>query len=241
MKKLILIMFCAMLSLAAVAQHNRLVKGYVMNEEGKPLSGATIQVVNSDSSTVTDKDGYFEIKAKTNIAKKDGIGFKSVGEFYFGRNLGLNYVGGYRFNKYLFVGAGIGVNIATEMEDDGRGDDLSIPLFGYVKTNFTKSRWSPFFALPVGMKFLTTPTFRETFSDDSYYDYNFSTPQFFVSPQIGVDCNINEKISTYLSIALSYTWVDYESVHYDEYIEHSYRYDEKYFDMSLEMHFGVNF
>ena len=62
MKKLILIMFCAMLSLAAVAQHNRLVKGYVMNEEGESLSGVTIKAVNSESSTVTDKDGYFEIK-----------------------------------------------------------------------------------------------------------------------------------------------------------------------------------
>ena len=50
-----------MLSLASLAQSNRIVKGAVMNENDEPMSGVVIKALNSDESTVTDKNGRFEI------------------------------------------------------------------------------------------------------------------------------------------------------------------------------------
>ena len=66
MKKMMLqVLFCFVLSMAGVAQNNRLVKGFVINEKEEPLSGVTIQAVYSDVSTVTDKDGHFEINVSS--------------------------------------------------------------------------------------------------------------------------------------------------------------------------------
>ena len=62
MKRLLFIMFCAMFSLAGIAQNVRIVKGAVMNENDEPLSGVTIKAVNSDAKTITDNNGRFELK-----------------------------------------------------------------------------------------------------------------------------------------------------------------------------------
>ena len=76
MKRCVLIIFCAMLSVLGMAQSSRVVKGMVMSVDEEPLSGATIRVPGSNSSVVSSYDGRFEIKAPVSAneieASKDG-------------------------------------------------------------------------------------------------------------------------------------------------------------------------
>ena len=76
MKRCVLIIFCAMLSVLGMAQSTRVVKGMVMSVDEEPLSGATIRVPGSNSSVVSSYDGRFEIKAPVSAneieASKDG-------------------------------------------------------------------------------------------------------------------------------------------------------------------------
>lgn len=51
------------LSIAVLAQNNRIVSGTVVDSEGLPVIGATVQEVGSKEGTVTDADGRFTISA----------------------------------------------------------------------------------------------------------------------------------------------------------------------------------
>ena len=83
MKRIILIIFCAILSIAGMAQNTSVVKGMVMNADEEPLSGATVRVLGFSNSTVSSHDGKFEmtipVHAKEIQASKDGY-FESVAE-----------------------------------------------------------------------------------------------------------------------------------------------------------------
>ena len=76
MKRFVLIMFCAILSIAGMAQNTRTVKGMVMTTDEEPLSGATIRVPGSNSSVESSHDGRFQIEAPAHAkeieALKDG-------------------------------------------------------------------------------------------------------------------------------------------------------------------------
>ena len=76
MKRFLLIIFCAMLSVIGMAQSTRVVKGMVMSVDEEPLSGVTIRVPGSNSSAVSSYDGRFEIKSPISAneieASKDG-------------------------------------------------------------------------------------------------------------------------------------------------------------------------
>ncbi len=78
---LMLICICAIqLSYAQQSQtHDSILRGYVYdtNEPPMPLPNATIVVVGSTNGTVTNLDGYFEIKAKVgDVIKFSMVGFK---------------------------------------------------------------------------------------------------------------------------------------------------------------------
>ena len=78
-------LFCAVLSVAAMAQNTRTVKGLVMNTDNEPLSGATVRVLGSNSVAVSSYDGKFELEAPLNAkeieASKDGY-LNSKAEIY---------------------------------------------------------------------------------------------------------------------------------------------------------------
>src|SRR6266487_2313163 len=42
------------------------IKGRVLNEDDKPLSGVTIQVLNVEKNTITNDTGYFQISVAAN-------------------------------------------------------------------------------------------------------------------------------------------------------------------------------
>ncbi len=410
MKRLLFIMFCAMFSLAGMAQNLRTVKGAVMNENDEPLSGVIIKAVNSDSETITDKNGRFELKvdlyikfveasyenyitakaeidgsyivfnlkvdkqllkekakaeaeakkaaaeqakaeaeakraaeqaaaeqaeaeakkaaaekakaeaeakakaeaeakkvaaekakaeaeakkvaaekakaeadarraaekaavektkaeaeAKRAVAEKNNVevetkriacfsthisGYNSVidvSSFSF-RNVGVNYIGGYRFNNYLFVGAGAGVEMPLEgkyilepsyVEGEyfisGIKRGVTIPLFAHARANFLNCRWSPFFALSAGARFMIPKTLRlEQVELLQECKYNFISP--FVNPQLGVNFRATPKTSVYLSVGVN------------GYVEEELNYINRYeirckprYLLGYDLHFGVTF
>ncbi|MBO5865258.1 MAG: hypothetical protein J6Q73_04325 [Bacteroidaceae bacterium] len=62
MKRIVLTIFCAILTFAGMAQNTCVVKGMVMNTAEEPLSGVTIQVPGYNKSVLSSSDGRFEIE-----------------------------------------------------------------------------------------------------------------------------------------------------------------------------------
>lgn len=71
-------------------------------------------------------------------------------------------INGYRFNPYIFLGAGLSIDIATYGNICRVGDPQTynevknmvvpiIPLYAVVKVNITKTRISPFFMFKLGL------------------------------------------------------------------------------------------
>ena len=381
-----------MFSLAGMAQNLRTVKGAVMNENDEPLSGVIIKAVNSDSETITDKNGRFELKvdlyikfveasyenyitakaeidgsyivfnlkvdkqllkekakaeaeakkaaaeqakaeaeakraaekaaaekakaeaeakrdaeqaavekakaeaeakraaaekakaeaeakrlaeqaaaeknkaeAKRAAAEKNNVevetkriacfsthisGYNSVidvSSFSF-RNVGVNYIGGYRFNNYLFVGAGAGVEMPLEgkyilepsyVEGEyfisGIKRGVTIPLFAHARANFLNCRWSPFFALSAGARFMIPKTLRlEQVGLLQECKYNFISP--FVNPQLGVNFRATPNTSVYLSVGVN-GYVEEELSYINRY---QIRCKPRYL-LGYDLHLGVTF
>ena len=60
MKKLLLLPLLVLVLIQGFAQ-SRVIKGKVLDEAGKPLSGATVNVKGTSTSTITDAGGNFEL------------------------------------------------------------------------------------------------------------------------------------------------------------------------------------
>lgn len=69
MKKIFILMFCALLPLCATAQNTRIVKGTVISEDDDRLSGAVVRVDGRTTDTVTDEDGNFTITVSSDAKK----------------------------------------------------------------------------------------------------------------------------------------------------------------------------
>ena len=76
MKRYFLILFCAILSIAGMAQNTRTIRGLVMDDNEEPLAGVTIKVIGSNINTISSHNGRFEIKIPVNAneieASKEG-------------------------------------------------------------------------------------------------------------------------------------------------------------------------
>ena len=387
MKRLLFIMFCAMFSLAGIAQNVRIVKGAVMNENDEPLSGVTIKAVNSDAKTITDNNGRFELKvdlyikyveaiyenyitakaeidgsyivfnlkldkkllkakaeaeskrvveqakadkakveaeakrvaeqakadkakaeaeakrvaeqakadkakaeaeakrvaeqAKADKAKAEAeakrvaelakaeaevkhvteqaipknrakkvvlkanysehiSGYNSIvdASAFFFRSVGINYIGGYKFNNYLFVGAGVGVEMPFG-DNDIYLDDLEIkrgvsfPVYAHIRANFLNARWSPFFALSAGARFIIP---QEVYIKGSRQSYEYNYISAFVNPQLGVNFKVTPKTSTYLSVGIDGYTEEELSIINDYQISGKPR-----FFLGFDLHLGVTF
>ncbi|MBQ2979756.1 MAG: carboxypeptidase-like regulatory domain-containing protein [Bacteroidaceae bacterium] len=63
MRKILFLLFCSVVSLAAFGQASRTVRGVVFDDKDIPLQGVTVSVVGSpDVSTLSDENGLFEMK-----------------------------------------------------------------------------------------------------------------------------------------------------------------------------------
>ncbi len=116
--------------------------------------------------------------------------------------LGVNYIGGYRFNPYFFLGLGTGVNFSLATPDKSklylpfcRPTTLNVPIYIHFKVNFTKSNWSPYASMSIGGR--VSKKVHQTYGD-FYINYNQSG--LFGDVSFGIDRNITKNLSLYLGI-----------------------------------------
>lgn len=121
---------------------------------------------------------------------------------------GLEYIGGVRFSNLFFLGAGIGINFHSFSDDldevlidDGSRYEcydcpenlVSVPLYLHTRLYFTDTRCQPFFALSVGGQITGLKTAKGY--DEIYYNPSC----FMITPQLGVNYQLNDKASMYLT------------------------------------------
>ena len=113
--------------------------------------------------------------------------------------LGINYIGGYRFNPYIFLGVGTGLNFSLGTPDASKLNlsfckptIVNVPIYLHFKANFTKSNWSPYVSVSAGGRI---PSMVQR---AARYKYNQSG--FLGDITLGVDRKITEKLSLYLGI-----------------------------------------
>ena len=110
-RKACALLICASLSVAAFAQ-TQVIKGKIVDENGDPLVGVTIQEKGTNNGTITDMDGNYSIMA----------GARST--------LQIRYVG-YQQEDIAVNGKNIiNVNLKSELEDL---DEVVVVGYGAVK------------------------------------------------------------------------------------------------------------
>ena len=120
-------------------------------------------------------------------------GYNRVSDF-----IGLNYIGGYRFNHLFFLGVGAGVDFALftpQMEQKYAGTKptrVNIPVYLNFRTNFLDKAWSPYISVSAGARI--SPAIQET----EGYTYNQSGALGDIS--FGVERNIGKKSSIYFGV-----------------------------------------
>ena len=79
MKKMVLALWLAGMGWTSLWAANRVVKGYVLDNEGTPLPGAYVHDEGSHTA-VTDADGYFELSVpeEVRLLKADYVGFTAL-------------------------------------------------------------------------------------------------------------------------------------------------------------------
>ena len=139
-----------------------------------------------------------------------GIGLDKYQKFTFG----VNFIGGYRFNDYFFIGAGAGYEYLdglyyTSFEyHSGAGNSYhgtsndvrnNIKVFGRLKTNLTSTKVSPFFAVDLGAN-IGLSSNEIKMANGFYYE-----------PAFGCDFAISPKQSVYLMLGYNGIGYDYEA------------------------------
>ncbi|MBR5003458.1 MAG: hypothetical protein IKY13_08130 [Bacteroidaceae bacterium] len=109
--------------------------------------------------------------------------------------VGVNYIGGYRFNDMFFLGAGIGINFnlfyheydGSSLYNDGSGhawtfDNLvSVPLYAHARLYLRGAKCQPFFSLSIGGLLSGN---REI---EDLYDVTYNPSVFFINPAVGLN------------------------------------------------------
>lgn len=120
-------------------------------------------------------------------------GYNRVSDF-----IGLNYIGGYRFNHLFFLGLGVGADFALftpQMEQkyaNAKPSRVNIPVYLNFRTNFSDKAWSPYISVSAGARI--SPVMQEL----NGYTYNQSGLLGDIS--FGVERRLGEKSSLYLGV-----------------------------------------
>ncbi|MBQ8337023.1 MAG: hypothetical protein IJY44_05785 [Bacteroidaceae bacterium] len=135
-------------------------------------------------------------------------------------DIDLDYIAGYRVNKYLYAGAGIGLDFNLNGRHVGRlytitYDDynslytplFSIPLYIHCRIYMSKKRFQPFFALSMGGDIrLPLREEAEVYGGREYNtkllltNVKFSTSGLFMEPMLGLDVRLSSKVSINLQL-----------------------------------------
>ena len=120
-------------------------------------------------------------------------GYNCVSDF-----VGVDYIGGYRFNHLFFLGIGTGVDFAlfTPIMEEKfaicKPTRVNIPVYFNFRTNFLNKAWSPYISVSAGARI--SPVMQEL----NRYTYNQSGVLGDVS--FGVERRLGQKSSLYLGV-----------------------------------------
>lgn len=245
MKKLFATIMALVIIQFGYSQSNILETIYLKN--GSIIKGMIVEIVPNVSYTVKTADGsiFFcsigditkitreVIGSKTPVdtAKTNGKnlkkGYEGIVEFGYGAKSGkygldvakLNVINGYRINKMLFVGGGIGLRMFTQ-----NGSSM-IPVFADVRASFTEKSVSPYASFSAGMAFNTS--------------YGFKDAGFLFNPEIGIQFNKNKDFLFHISIGYDMQQMKFPVIHADglnSYITNVIRFSE-----SANINIGITF
>ncbi len=126
-------------------------------------------------------------------------GYNRVSDF-----IGLNYIGGYRFNHLFFLGIGVGADFALftpQMEQKyayAKPTRVNIPVYLNFRTNFSDKAWSPYISVSAGARISPVMQELNEYTYNKKYTYNQSGVLGDVS--FGVERRLGQKSSLYLGI-----------------------------------------
>lgn len=172
MKKILLILGVLFITIAIHAQEPS-VLDVVYFKNGSIIRGLVVEQIPNESLKIATMDGSLfvykmdeveKILKEQNLAKRGYFTHESLrfsayrpgyqGEIEISYGIGVGDLGssrvifqtvhGYRFNPYLFVGAGVGVDYNTDIES------VFIPVFANVKGYFTRTMVRPYISLDLG-------------------------------------------------------------------------------------------
>ena len=159
--------------------------------------------------------------------------------------IGVNYIGGYRFNDMFFLGAGVGINFnlyyqeydGSSVYSDGSGhawtfDNLvSVPLYAHARLYLRGNKCQPFFSLSIG-GFLSVDRKIEDLHDVSY-----NPSMFFANPAVGLNFR-GEACDFYLTAGV----VPYCKVDWIEFRHYGREMDlERGWYCSMSFNLGITF
>ena len=162
--------------------------------------------LKTDSSSVRKQSGFY------NVTSLDLVTF--TGQFL----PGIQTICGYRMNKYLSIGGGIGYEMYKSISTyDIFTADLSLlPVFLDIRFTAPAGNLEPVVALNLGYKVLLNKPSTQSKIDsvlsnallveskDIYTSYNtYTTGGLFLTAEIGVKAHITKKIALYLSVDYS--------------------------------------
>ena len=191
MKRFIILAAALLCAVAANAQQLKTAQGITIETEPEPKTKKTLVPTErgfeqSVEVSVNPGDPYSEIFASA------------------------EYIAGYRFNNYLFLGGGTGLELLHYYS-------LAMPIYANARLYLLpKSRWQPFVSLSLGA---IVPI-----ANDGREQHNGIQPH--INPSVGVNYRINNKYSCYLNLGYMPRWTIYEdrsshSYHRDYYYDYN--------------------
>ena len=210
-----------------------------------PTVASAQLITSAQTITITEKKQDKPLHYEQSIEFTDATDFQDKGD---DRSVyGLEYIGGIRFSNLFFLGAGIGINFHSFSDDfdlsysdavglhcfDCPENLVSVPLYLHARLYFTDTRCQPFFALSVGGQI----TGRK---DAKFHKAYYNPSCFMISPQMGVNYQLNDKLSMYLTLGCMIRDIVH-TVYYNPYYNETYVYHNMGEGIAMKMSLGVTF
>ena len=113
-------------------------------------------------------------------------------------SIGVEYIGGMRFNRLFFLGLGAGIAYNTYPYTLNK---ISVPLYANAKIYILNKRLQPYVFLSAGMKLSTSK---------EYFDvFEYNTSQTFITPGIGVEYLLTSGSTVSLNIGYQATYMPF--------------------------------
>lgn len=204
----------------------------------KLLLAALFIIGLSSVASAQQKHGYSqttyitEKKAPKKLAPVEP-GYQSTvtisSSFWFGEGQGnalfVEYIGGYRFNNTLFLGAGIGLGSSLDhprlgekshvMDNGNSRCNTSLYATGFAyrlyvngRCYLSKTRLQPFLGAAIGFERYKTYdglSYYDSGCQDRYYHKDGHKAGFYAMPEVGLNYRISSRTSAFLSIGYGAT------------------------------------